>query len=228
VFNRLSDFLPKLQAANQKLEQQLQSGEATPGDLDIENVEEGGDEEKPVIEMVGGLWCVLCVLRRRKSMSVDVAAAAAAAGSPWFACVHPPHVTVVPNYPNPACPSAPHRISKHHHPQQDLACGLFDIKDDKALAAAERAIESGALVQAADGSDSDSDSSSSGGGGDSGGGEEGGDANMAEVVEEGDGGALAGGAGAAAGNTTQQQQAGKRRRRPLIQEVPPTPPSSAS
>ncbi|KIZ02389.1 hypothetical protein MNEG_5573 [Monoraphidium neglectum] len=183
VLGRLQDFLPKMQAANHQLEQQLQAGEVTLGDLDIENVEEGGDA--PVIEM-------------------------------------------------------------------DLACGLFDIKDGSALAAAERALEAGPLADpGGEDSDSSDDSSSSAGDGDgdddaagaggagassSGrGGGGGGDAVMGDAEErsfKGAGGVQLGdGVGCSGGSGEEQGREGaggasgpgrakrKQKRKPLIEEV---------
>lgn len=58
----------------------------------------------------------------------------------------------------------------------DLACGLFDLKNDAAVAAAERSLtlHDVAIEQFGEGASSDSDSDSSSGSDDDGGGEDGG------------------------------------------------------
>lgn len=144
-----------------------------------------------------------------------------------------------------ASPTHPHLPS----PPQDLACGLFDIKDGSALAAAERAMDAGPLPAGGEGggSDDSSDDSSdasegphNGGGGgegeESGSGGESGEGGGGGCGRAGGGGSEARegqgdvemaegqGGGAAAGGRAQAQTkeavAAKRRKRlPLIQEV---------
>ena len=110
--------------------------------------------------------------------------------------------------------------------KMDLACGLFDVKDARALEAAERALEAGPLAQpGSDGEDdsSDDDDSSSSGGDDDGEGPSGGAAAGQEDEEmaDGGGGVAAGGAGrgGASGQRQQRRRLKGKAKRPLIQEV---------
>jgi hypothetical protein len=241
VFGRLQDFLPRLQAANEVLEQQLASGAAAPADLDIENVGEEG-EDKPVIEMVGAEepW------RGREARGHGGRGRGGSEGGK--AGQGPPFSPLPRRLPHHAANvSALHASLTACAPfptPQDLACGLFDLKDEKSLAAAQRAIAAGPLHEAevvADGSDCSSDSSgssgsSSDGTGGEGGGEEAaggigssGDLEMEEAPAGGRGSrgpARSGSrAGGPPGGVTEQQaprRQAKKKRRPLIQEVAPS------
>ena len=99
----------------------------------------------------------------------------------------------------------------------DLACGLFDLKDEAAVAAAERSLVRGSVVvEGYGGSGADSDSSSSSGGGSED--ETGERPGQAEV----DSMCQVGGDKAAAGTQQQQQQKickHRSKRRPKIEEL---------